>query len=88
MLFRSGLNGHSFWQRSFRSFVLTSEDGFLQKARYIHDNPVRAGLVESALGYRWSSAKLDEEGRWLEVGGLMVEALEYAELGRWDGSAT
>ena len=83
-----GLNGRSFWQRSFRSFVLTSEDGFLQKVRYIHDNPVSAGLVESALEYRWSSARLYEEGRWREDGGLMVQASEYAELGRWDGSAT
>lgn len=78
-----GLNGRSFWQRSFRSFVLTSEDGFLQKVRYIHDNPVRSGLVESAPEYRWSSARMFEEGRWREDGGLMAEASEFAALPRW-----
>jgi hypothetical protein len=30
---------------------------FMQKVNYIHLNPVRAGLVERAIDYRWSSAR-------------------------------
>ena len=34
-----------------------SESFFMQKVNYIHLNPVRAGLVERAEDYRWSSAR-------------------------------
>jgi len=30
----------------------------MQKVNYIHLNPVRAGLVERAIDYRWSSARI------------------------------
>ncbi|MBA3569673.1 MAG: hypothetical protein H0W28_10065 [Pyrinomonadaceae bacterium] len=36
---------------------LTQEDVFMQKVNYLHQNPVRAGLVEQAKDYRWSSAR-------------------------------
>ncbi|HEY5884010.1 MAG TPA: hypothetical protein VIT88_04950 [Pyrinomonadaceae bacterium] len=29
----------------------------MQKVHYIHNNPVRAGLVERAEDYRWSSVR-------------------------------
>jgi hypothetical protein len=29
----------------------------MQKVNYIHQNPVRAGLLEKAEDYRWSSAR-------------------------------
>jgi REP element-mobilizing transposase RayT len=35
-----------------------SENVFMQKVNYIHQNPVRAGLVERAEDYRWSSARI------------------------------
>ncbi len=35
-----------------------SEGKFKEKVNYIHQNPVRAGLVESATDYRWSSARI------------------------------
>jgi REP element-mobilizing transposase RayT len=34
-----------------------SESFFMEKVNYIHLNPVRAGLVERAEDYRWSSAR-------------------------------
>jgi REP-associated tyrosine transposase len=37
--------------------LLTSEDAFMQRVYYIHQNPVRAGPVERAEDYRWSSAR-------------------------------
>ncbi|MBA3354478.1 MAG: hypothetical protein H0U18_00760 [Pyrinomonadaceae bacterium] len=29
----------------------------MEKANYIHQNPVRAGLIEDAVEYRWSSVR-------------------------------
>ncbi len=50
-----GLNGRAFWKVGFRSVVVEDEVPFGQKIDYIHLNPVRAGLAENALAYRWSS---------------------------------
>lgn len=80
-----GLNGRSFWQRSFRSFVIDTKFGLWQKIGYIHENPVRAGLASSPVEYRWSSALLFEMGLWREVGGLCVLSSEFGEVPRWDG---
>ena len=30
----------------------------MQKVNYVHQNPVRAGLVSAAEDYRWSSARI------------------------------
>ena len=30
----------------------------MQKVNYVHQNPVRAGLVNAAEDYRWSSARI------------------------------
>jgi REP element-mobilizing transposase RayT len=47
----------SLWQHDSDIFSVTSESKFMEKVNYIHQNPVRAGLVERAEGYRWSSAR-------------------------------
>jgi putative transposase len=39
------------WQRSFHDHLVRSEEDLLVVARYIADNPVRAGLVERAEDY-------------------------------------
>ena len=39
-------------------FSVFSEAVFMQKVNYIHQNPVRAGLVARAIDYRWSSARI------------------------------
>jgi putative transposase len=51
---------HSFsvWQQEKNVFSIFSEAMFMQKVNYIHNNPVRAGLVERAIDYRWSSARI------------------------------
>jgi REP element-mobilizing transposase RayT len=46
---------HQVWQESFRALPLWSDWIIWQKINYIHSNPVRAVLVESAADYRWSS---------------------------------
>jgi REP element-mobilizing transposase RayT len=49
---------HSLWQQEKNVFSVYSEAMLMQKINYIHLNPVRAGLVERATDYRWSSARI------------------------------
>ncbi len=43
------------WEGRFKSCLVESERYFLNVQRYIELNPVRAGMVERAEHYRWSS---------------------------------
>jgi len=45
---------HQVWQESFKAFPLWSSWMIWQKINYIHNNPVKAGLVKSAKEYRWT----------------------------------
>jgi putative transposase len=49
---------HSLWQHETNIFQVFSEGVPMQKVNYIHQNPVRAGLVDRAIDYRWSSARI------------------------------
>ncbi|HKR58765.1 MAG TPA: transposase [Pyrinomonadaceae bacterium] len=51
---------YSLWQREKNVLPVFSEGMFIQKLNYIHQNPVRAGLVKQATDYRWSSARIWE----------------------------
>ena len=60
-----GLSDARLWQPRFDDVIVWSEEQFRVKLSYIHNNPVKAGLVEDACTYRWSSARdwlLDEAG--------------------------
>ena len=46
---------HQVWQESFKAFPLWSAWMINQKINYIHNNPLKAGLVRSAKEYIWSS---------------------------------
>ena len=46
------------WQPGFYDFNIYSEEKFLEKLEYIHNNPVKAGLVLSPENYEWSSLRL------------------------------
>lgn len=46
--------GHLFQDR-FKSEVVEQDSYVLSLARYIHQNPVKAGMVQKAADYRWSS---------------------------------
>jgi putative transposase len=48
---------YSLWDHHSNVFSITSEDMFMEKVNYIHQNPVKAGLVENAEHYRWSSVR-------------------------------
>jgi REP element-mobilizing transposase RayT len=53
---------HSLWQQEKNVFSIFSEAAFMQKVSYIHLNPVRADLVERAIDYPWSSARIWQRG--------------------------
>ena len=56
----SGTRGHkySLWEHHSNVLPIFSEDMLMQKVNYIHQNPVRAALVEQVPEYRWSSARI------------------------------
>ncbi|MEN3332206.1 MAG: hypothetical protein V7641_1571 [Blastocatellia bacterium] len=49
---------YSLWEHHSNAFLILSEAMFMEKVNYIHLNPVRAGLVESAPDYLYSSARI------------------------------
>lgn len=46
----------NFWKPRFDDFIVSSEEKFKIKIEYIHNNPVKAGLVSQPTGYTLSSA--------------------------------
>ena len=54
-------SGHV-WQGRFRSFPIQEDDHLLTVHRYMERNPVRAGLVERAQDWLWSSAAPQRAG--------------------------
>lgn len=72
--FREGWRGH-LWQGRFASVVM--DDRYLVAAtRYVERNPVKAGLVERAEDWPWSSARAHCEGR----GDAIAEGQWLSEL--------
>jgi putative transposase len=59
--FREGWRGH-LWQERFHSFPM-DENYLLAAARYVEQNPVRAGIVSEPTAYRWSSAAAHVAGQ-------------------------
>ena len=49
---------YSLWQTEKNVLPVFSEGMFMEKVNYIHQNPVRGGLAQSVLDYRWSSARI------------------------------
>lgn len=45
------------WQRKCYDFDIQSEKKLGEKMRYMHDNPVRAGLATESTDWLWSSAR-------------------------------
>jgi len=56
------------WQRGFDDLLIHSQTQLRIKLEYIHNNPVKSGLVDDAVDYCYSSA-----GDWLGKGGGLVE---------------
>ncbi|HEY5611667.1 MAG TPA: transposase [Thermoanaerobaculia bacterium] len=68
--------GHLF-QGRFKGILVEHESHFLELARYVVLNPVRAGMVRRASEWEWSSyratAGLTEPPPWLEVAPTLAE---------------
>ena len=50
---------YQFWERNALSLEIWSEKVFMEKLKYIHENPVRAGLCGYPLQYKYSSAQFN-----------------------------
>ena len=44
-----------FWQKRYYDFNIRNDPQFVEKLRYIHQNPVRRGLCKRAEDWEWSS---------------------------------
>ncbi len=49
---------YSVWEHHPDTFLITSESMLMQKVSYIHQNPVKAGLVEHPDDYLYSSSRI------------------------------
>ena len=63
---------YSLWQTEKNVLPIFTEGMFMEKVSYIHQNPVRAGMVEHVEDYRWSSARI-WTGRSLDNEPLLVD---------------
>jgi len=68
--------GH-IWQRRFYDFVVFTEHKRAEKLSYMHQNPVKRGLVLEPQQWRWSSFRHYEYG---ERGAVLVNEPQKAEL--------
>ena len=50
-------NDHHIWQRRFYDFAVWTAEKRNEKLHYIHQNPVKRGLVSKPEEWRWSSAR-------------------------------
>jgi putative transposase len=55
------------WQPRYYDFNLYSEKKIEEKLTYMHQNPVRAGLVQGPCDWPWSSARYYEQGQSVGV---------------------
>jgi len=65
--------GDRFWQPKYYSFEIDGESKLEEKLRYMHENPVRSGLVEQATDWKWSSARWYE---WRRSVGVPIQWVE------------
>jgi putative transposase len=62
---KKGISGH-LWKGRFLSCMM-DEHSVFEEVRYIENNPVRAGIVERAEDYPWSSARNHVNGAFDDV---------------------
>ena len=56
-----------FWQPKYYCFNLYSEEKVREKLTYMHENPVRAGLVRTPCEWAFSSARYYKQSRSIGV---------------------
>ncbi len=57
---------YQIWERNALSIEVHSNETMLQKMNYLHNNPIKAGLCNEAIDYKYSSASLylNNESIW------------------------
>ncbi|MGH8281414.1 MAG: transposase, partial [Gammaproteobacteria bacterium] len=76
---RSYRRSGTLWEGRFRSCLTQKEEYVLTCYRYIELNPVRANMVSHPRDYRWSSYRINGEGK---SSPLLRPHSEYLHLGR------
>jgi hypothetical protein len=76
-LWNSALEEGHIWQRRFYDFVVFTEHKRAEKLCYMHQNPVKRGLVLEPQQWAWSSFRHYEYG---EPGAVLVNEPQRAEL--------
>jgi putative transposase len=66
-----------FWQSRYYDFNVYSGRKHIEKLRYIHRNPVKRGLVQEPLQWKWSSFRHYATG---EIGVVEIESFWAREL--------
>lgn len=61
-LYRKSVGSGHLYQGTYKSFPIQDDEHFLTVCRYVEQNPLRAGLVERAEDWRWSSLGLCSVG--------------------------
>jgi len=65
--------GDKFWQPKYYAFEIYEREKLAEKLNYMHQNPVRAGLVPRSVDWRWSSARWYEQRRSVGVPVAWIE---------------
>lgn len=68
------------WQNRYFSCPIDKDEYLWQAARYVEENPVRAGLVEKAEDWEWSSAKANAE----RVGDSILSLADWLDEREWE----
>jgi putative transposase len=79
---RDNRHKHSVYEHHPNAIRITGEDAFMQKVNYIHQNPVRAGLVDHPYEYLFSSSR-QWHGRASENEALVTDHLKI----KWRAAA-
>jgi putative transposase len=74
-----------FWQVRYYDFNVHSDEKRVEKLRYIHQNPVRRGLVTKPEDWPWSSSRhyMTGEKRTVEIESFWTAAERGNELPDW-----
>jgi putative transposase len=79
---RHSRKGH-FWESRYHSTIVDRDEYALMCMRYIHRNPVRAGIVEKPWDYAWTSVKhnaLGEKDKLIDDLSSFVGISPYAKV--------